>query len=67
MILRGDSTLLPNFHQISLPDLCDRHVFTSRAENSVDPDQLAFLKPAELNLHCFQNRIYPGLGMTRVK
>ena len=26
--------------------------------NSVDPDQLASLKPDDLDLHCFQNRIY---------
>ena len=38
------------------------YVFThiSRVENSVDPDQLASQKPADLYLHCFQNRIYPG-------
>ena len=26
----------------------------------MDPDQLAIEKPADLDLHCFQNRIYPG-------
>ena len=26
-------------------------------ENSVDPDQLASEKPADLDLHCYQNRI----------
>ena len=26
-------------------------------ENSVDPDQLAALKPADLDLHCFQYNI----------
>ena len=26
--------------------------------NNVDPDQLASLKPDDLDLHCFQNRIY---------
>ena len=26
----------------------------------MDPDQLASEKPADLNLHCFSNRIYPG-------
>ena len=25
----------------------------------MDPDQLASEKPADLNLHCFQSRIYP--------
>ena len=39
------------------------HVFTSRVENSVDPDQLAS-EPADLTLHCFQSRIpiYHGKG-----
>ena len=35
-------------------------IFTSRGRNSVDPDQLASQKPADPDLHCFQNRIYPG-------
>ena len=26
----------------------------------MDPDQLASKKPAELDLHCFQNGIYSG-------
>ena len=26
----------------------------------MDPDQLASQKPADLELHCFQNRIYMG-------
>ena len=29
-------------------------LFMSRAENSIDPDQLASEKPADLDLHCFQ-------------
>ena len=33
------------------------HVLTSRVENSVNPDQLASEKPADLDLHCFQTRI----------
>ena len=33
----------------------------------MDPDQLASEKPADLDLHCFQTRIYPGLVMARVK
>ena len=28
-----------------------------RAENRVDPDQLASEKPADLDLHCYQNGI----------
>ena len=34
--------------------------FTNRVKNSVDPDQLASEKPADLDAHCFQNLIYPG-------
>ena len=30
-------------------------VFTKEVKNSVDPDQLASKKPADLDLHCFQN------------
>ena len=26
----------------------------------MDPDQLAFKKPADLDLHCFENMLYPG-------
>ena len=35
----------------------------------MDPDQLASEKPADLDLHyfVFQNRIYLGLNMVRVK
>ena len=40
----------------------NKHVFTSKGENSVDPDQLASQKPADLDLHCFQNWIYPTLA-----
>ena len=29
----------------------------------MDPDQLASQKPADLDLHCFQIRIYPGLAL----
>ena len=28
----------------------------------MDPDQLAFKKPADLDLHCFQNGIYLDLA-----
>ena len=30
----------------------------------MDPDHLASLRPADLDLHCFQNRIYPGKGLS---
>ena len=39
----------------------------SRVDNSVDPDQLASEKPADLALHCFQNRIYLGFSIAREK
>ena len=29
---------------------------------NVDPDQMASKKSADLDLHCFQNRMYPGLS-----
>ena len=53
------ATPLPNFHPIKLPDSSYKHVLTSRTENSVDPDQLASWKPADLDLHCFQDMLYP--------
>ena len=37
---------------------CNMYAFTSKFENSVDPNQLASQKPADLDLHCFQNRVY---------
>ena len=43
------TTLLPNFHQIYLLD----SNLSSCMENSVDPDQLVFQKPADLGQHCF--------------
>ena len=39
-------------------------------EKSVDPNQLASQKPADLDLHYFQNRIYPGSarqGLTLIR
>ena len=54
---------LPNFCLINLQDgSIFWHVLTSRVESSVDPDQLASQKPADLDLHCFQNRTYQGLA-----
>ena len=50
-----------NFYQIDLQDFSYWHGLTIRVENSVDPDQLASEKPADLDLHCFQNRIYLSL------
>ena len=39
----------------SYPILQDS-IFTDRVENSVDPDQLVYEKPADQNPHSFQNR-----------
>ena len=49
------------FYHITMHDSIYKHVLTSRVENSVDHDQLASQKPADLDLHCFQNGIYLGL------
>ena len=35
--------------------------------NSVDPDQLASLKPTDLYLHCLQRQDISGFSRTRVK
>ena len=43
---------------IDLQEYSYYQLFTSRAENSVDPDQLASQKPADLDLHCFKNVVY---------
>ena len=49
------TTLLPNLYQIYIQDNSYKHLSTSRLENNVDPDQLASEKPADHDLHCFQN------------
>ena len=54
-----------NFHLIKLQDSNYEHVFKSIVENSVDPDQLASEKPADLDLRCFQNKINPGSACLR--
>ena len=38
-------------HLLSLQNLSLQHVLTSRMKSSVDPDQLASVKPADLDLH----------------
>ena len=52
------ATLLPNFSLLNSQESYYKHIFTSRGDNSVDPDQLASKKPADLDLHCFENRTY---------
>ena len=34
----------------------------SKKKNSVDLDQLASEKPADLDTHCFQKMIFPGFA-----
>ena len=41
-----------------LQDSNYQQAFTSRVENSVNPDQLASQKPVDLDLHCFQTKMY---------
>ena len=43
------------------------NIIPSIVENSVEPDQLASEKPADLGLDCFQNRIYPGYSRAFLK
>ena len=38
---------------------CATNVYTSRVQNSIDPDQLASVKPPDWDLDCFESRIYP--------
>ena len=38
------------------------NVFPNRVENNEDPDQLASEKPADLDLHYFQNMKYSGVA-----
>ena len=49
-----------HFAQIFISDNSYKHALTRRVKNCVDPNQLASEKPADLYLHCFQNRIYLG-------
>ena len=39
---------------------------TSRVVNSADPDQVASQKPADLDLHCFQNNIYHKIKIKKL-
>ena len=52
------TTLLCKFYPVNWQDSSYLCVFTNRVVNSVDPDQLASPKPADLDLHCFQHRIH---------
>ena len=60
------TTLLPN---VSFNSFVEFQLLACyyRVEDSVDPDQLASQKPADLDLHCFQKQDISGLSWTRVK
>ena len=49
-----------NFQPIRLPDPDCCYKFAYLMTNSADPDQLASSEATDLDLHCLQNRIYPG-------
>ena len=44
---------ISNKHKLAIFTLSMRNPDISNFENSVDPDQLASEKPADLDLHCF--------------
>ena len=48
--------LTSNFQPINLLDPNCCYKFAYLMANSADPDQ----KPTDLDLHCLQNRVYPG-------
>ena len=48
------TTPLSNLYPINSQVSNYLHVLTSKAENSADPDQLASIKPADQDPHCFQ-------------
>ena len=50
--------LLPNFNQLLPVTIA---CFGEAKQWYGDPDQLASQKPADLDLHCLQNRIYRAL------
>ena len=52
--------ILHSFLFIKLQHSIYKHVFSSIVKISVDPDQVAFKKPADLDLHSFKNN--PGSG-----
>ena len=59
----------PIFIQSTLQEFNLEHVnvFTSRMENSVDPNQLASRKPADQDTHTVFKKDISGLSMLRVK
>ena len=48
------------FYPVNMQHSSFKHAFSIGVENSVDPDQMASLKPSDLDLQRFQKRIIPG-------
>ena len=55
-----------NFQPIRLLDLDCCYKFIYLMANSVDPDQLAFQKPTDLDLHCLQRQGISGFSRKMV-
>ena len=51
--------LPPNFIQFTCKIPIYKYVFSSRVKNSVDPNQLASERLADVDLHCCRNKLYP--------
>ena len=51
------STPFPNSYKISVRVPIISMYLQAEGENGVDPDQLASEKPADQDVHCFQNKI----------
>ena len=60
------ATILSDFYPINLLDSNYENVYTSRVENSVDPDQLASQKPADLIYTIFKQDL-SRFSVVRVK
>ena len=58
----GSLILLPKLFSFNLAGF---PVFTSRFQNSADPDQLASEKPADLELHCFKKLDISGVNILK--
>ena len=60
------TTILFHFNQFNLQysskAVTGMYLCYQQSGNIVDPDQLASEKPADLDLQCFQNRIYMDLA-----
>ena len=43
-------------------EICQKICLHNNFTKYEDPDQMATEKPADLDLHCFQNMKYPGVA-----